>query len=230
MPAIICPFCQHENNSGTRFCTECGSSIHLKICPNSQCGKISEIDAEFCQSCGGQFPEIGLVPKKTTGSTESGVTPKQDGNANTIANDRPRAAAWPLIIVAIVAGGLPLLWANRTLLPTPKTWQTNTADPTKASGATMLIEQTAPPALANIVPPPLPAKAFIPGEPDLGSPSSRLGPTDTGGTTKPEEIPSAPSEAPKVVKAPPVKAVKKPPPCSEAMAALALCVPQHPEK
>jgi hypothetical protein len=126
MFAVQCSFCQHDNIPGARFCAECGSPLHLRVCPNPKCGKVSDVNTIHCEFCGTPFPKIPLA--EAGGSP--GTTPSADrdqvetsGDAQSAATQKASISAWPLIAVAIVAGGLPLLWFNRHSLPTPKTWQ-----------------------------------------------------------------------------------------------------------
>lgn len=201
MLATQCSFCLHENTPGARYCAECGSPMHLKVCPNTQCGKVSDVNATVCEFCGEPFPRITLVAKGTSSAEAPAGSLAQGAGPVTAANDKPRLPAWPMIMVAIVAGGLPLLWANRSKLPTPKTWQASPSDTTNAVAAS--------PA------PVAPAKVSAPG---ASPPASAL-------TSNPS-TPAAPVAAKKTVKAPPQK-TSAPRPCTAAMAALGLCVPKQ---
>ncbi|MBK7767748.1 MAG: zinc ribbon domain-containing protein [Sulfuritalea sp.] len=148
MLATKCSFCQHENSPGSRFCAKCGSPMHLKICPNPQCGKVSDVTAEVCESCGQAFPKIALAPVRAEAPADSKqpATPPAPARAG-----KSRMPAWPLVMMAIVAGGLPLLWANRAQLPTPKTWQVDPdAQKTRAATPPAGSEQKPPAAAANV--------------------------------------------------------------------------------
>jgi class 3 adenylate cyclase/tetratricopeptide (TPR) repeat protein len=46
---MLCPYCQHENRVGARFCAACGSSIASR-CPS--CGSQPQPGAAFCDQCG----------------------------------------------------------------------------------------------------------------------------------------------------------------------------------
>lgn len=229
-----CPFCQHENISGARFCAECGFSMHLKICPNPQCGKISNVGVAVCEFCGQAFPKVDLAPDTTTAAPAGSHAP--ENVPASVVKDKPRTAAWPLIAVAIVAGGLPLLWANRSHLPTPKPWQVSTPDATKAEGAVPAPVVKSPPPIAP-APIPAPADSAVPSSPALvqapapagvDQNSPRPNPETADITTKAQEARLEADDTPKkAAKAPSPK--KKPPrrPCTEAMAALGLCVPSR---
>lgn len=48
---IICFKCGNENPKGSKFCTNCGSSLNLKkFCNN--CGASINSDSKFCSECG----------------------------------------------------------------------------------------------------------------------------------------------------------------------------------
>lgn len=216
--------------------------MHLKVCPNPQCGKVSDVSTAVCESCGETFPRITLVSPGTA-SAEAPAGSPQQGTAPTAAEEgKPRVPAWPLVMMAIVAGGLPLLWANRAQLPTPKTWQVNPADAAKTGGTSpgsvaltpppAVSAQTPPPApAANTAPPPLPpapVQAAAPSEADPGSPGPSA---DTADDTKNQARRQATGEtAKKAAKAPPAKKTEPPRPCTEAVAALGLCDPKQAEK
>ncbi len=202
--------------------------MHLKVCPNTKCGKVSDVGALVCESCGRPFPKIDLVPVGT-GSTPTAAQAQQVTSDPVIPRDKPRTAAWPLIMVAIVAGGLPLLWANRSLLPTPRTWQAGPPDSTKT-------ERASP---APVVAPQAPAAAT----PTLAVPAPQSPPVPAPRETAPERpVPSSavPAGAAKtaathdstksVAKAPPVEKKEPPRPCTEATIALGLCDPKQAAK
>ena len=243
-----CPFCQHQNVTGTRFCAECGFSMHLKICPNPQCGKISEVSVPVCEHCGQAFPKVEAAPETATvvpaASAAQGNPP---GNvAGPTDKGKPRTAALPLIMVAVVAGGLPLLWANRASLPTPKTWQGSAPDATKVEGAApapigkmkppVVPELTsAPTSAATQAPPQAPADSAVPSSAAPSSGVDQYKPTPTVAAEATKEVPEAPPQAgdasrktaKKVAKTPSPKKKEPPRPCTEATAALGLCDPKR---
>src|SRR5262249_37990306 len=55
-----CPYCQHENREGARFCAACGSSLAAK-CPT--CRSQHPLGAAFCDHCG--TPLSGSAPTAT---------------------------------------------------------------------------------------------------------------------------------------------------------------------
>lgn len=220
MLATKCSFCQHENLPGSRFCVKCGSPMHLKVCPNPQCGKVSDVTAEVCESCGQPFPKIALAPALA----EAPVAGKEQATAPPVVRPpKSRMPAWPLVMMAIVAGGLPLLWANRAQLPTPRTWQIE-PDAVKTPAAT--VAQKPPAAAADVAPAPAPAPipAAAPNDPDPGAtPSS--GAAEASGKAKP-----ASAKPTKQTSKKERKKAEPPRPCTEAVAALGLCDPKQVEK
>lgn len=219
--------------------------MHLKICPNPQCGKISDVGVAVCEHCGETFPKVAVAPETATvtpAASPAPASPAPGSVAGPAVKDKSRTAAWPLIMVAIVAGGLPLLWANRAHLPTPKPWQAGTPEATKVEGPVLVpIVKVQPPVApapaptstpapgdATVPSSPAPAQAPAAGNADQGSPkpdpvdSAKKdpdAPQQTGGTTK--EI------AKKVARTPSPKKKEPPRPCTEATAALGLCDPKR---
>ena len=225
MLATKCSFCQHENTPGARFCAECGSPMHLKVCPNPQCGKVSDVSAERCESCGQPFPRIALVsPDDAVAAAQGGIHEPENAPA-AASKDKPRMPAWPLVMMAIVAGGLPLLWANRAQLPTPKTWQVTTPEAPKTG-------TVAPAPVASIPPPTAPAPAPAPAVPTPVDPASVAATQDTAdsATKSPARKSLASKSAKRATRAQRAKKPEPPRPCTEATAALGLCDPQQAEK
>ena len=227
--------------------------MHLKICPNPQCGKISDVGVAVCEFCGETFPKVALAPETATPAPAASPAPGNvpENAAGSVASDKPRTAAWPLIMVAVVAGGLPLLWANRASLPTPKTWQVSTQDATKVEGAAPApIGKMKPPVVPELTPAPtlaptqapsqVPADSTVPSSPapaqapaagnvDQGSPKP-----NPAGSAKKDPAASQQTRdstkviAKKVAKPPTPKKQEAPRPCTEATAALGLCDPKRP--
>lgn len=230
--------------------------MHLKICPNPQCGKISDVGVAVCEHCGQAFPKVPVAPETATAAPAASLAPGNvAGNvAGSAATEKPRTAAWPLIMVAVVAGGLPLLWANRASLPTPKTWQVSSQDATKIEGAAPApIGKMKPPVVPELAPAPTsaptqaptqapsqaPADSAVPSSPapaqapaagnvDQGSPQHD--PVDSGKKDPAASQQSGDStkEIAKKVAKPPTPKKQEARPCTEATAALGLCDPKRP--
>ena len=49
-----CPFCEHKNPVGAKFCNECGSPLSLAPC--QRCGAINNLMDADCQRCGAPLP------------------------------------------------------------------------------------------------------------------------------------------------------------------------------
>lgn len=206
MFAIQCSFCQHENVPGARFCAECGSPLHLRVCPNPDCGKVSDVNATRCEHCGTVLPKITLAePGARTGDATPAAAPaleSQPAKKSTI-------AALPLIIVAIVAGGLPLLWFNRAYLPAPKPWQGEVAKPPTAPLTPPLSPPLAPPVESK----PIPAPVATTPEP-----------------LKQEEAKAKSTRETKKIRQATATQEQPPRPCTEAVAAVGLCDPKQARK
>ena len=181
MLLIQCPSCSHENTPGERFCAACGVPLHLKPCP--ACGKVDHVSAKICSGCGAAFPPIVLAHYGTDDASEENAPPDREEHghlsehgavdAGTLAwapEPVVTSRAWPLIVVAIVAGGIPLLWMNRANLPLPKAWQLQ--GPNAAGSA---VTPVAPPPLLTPAAPPMPvpvaAPAPVPASPAVLAPA-----------------------------------------------------------
>lgn len=210
--------------------------MHLKVCPNPQCGKVSDVSATVCDSCGTAFPKIALAP---IGVETPASSAQPDTVPSAAAASKYRLPAWPLVMVAVVAGGLPLLWANRAKLPTPKTWQVGAdAPPIPAPLPSPIPAQkppptSAPPAEPPKAPAPAPA-AVAPAVPASPVPAVAPASIDAGRTPTADAAEEAKKPAPrasgKSAKRNKKKSHKKtepPPPCTEAVAALGLCDPNQ---
>jgi hypothetical protein len=129
----------------------------------------------------------------------------------------PANRALPLILVAIVAGGLPLLWMNRAHIPMPKAWQIG--GPNAAGSAVP-------------VPPPLAPTAVPQAPPTSSVPVAPVAPVTPVAAVTPEPAtrPVTTAQAAKPKPARPARPAKeaKPEsrPCTEALAAVGLCDPK----
>src|SRR6185295_974117 len=44
-----CPYCEHLNQEGAKFCSACGGALHLAPCPG--CGAVNDVTAAACHQC-----------------------------------------------------------------------------------------------------------------------------------------------------------------------------------
>ena len=221
MFAIQCPACQHQNTPGARYCADCGVPLNLKPCP--ACGKVDEVTAKVCLGCGATFPPIALADGPRQESATAGAS---------VSLAPGSSRAWPLILVAIAAGGIPLAWMNRAHLPLPKAWQIQ--GPNAAGSAAMPAPPTVPP--AALAPPPVPAALPVPSaEPSVAPPKAAVAEAEPASKavataqTKHSKAHSSRSTPAKVVAkdVPVAKEVPAPRACTEAVAALGLCDPKQ---
>jgi hypothetical protein len=216
---IQCPSCQHENTPGEHFCAKCGVPLHLKPC--AHCGKVDEAAASVCQACGTPFPLLSAdqyVPAEAVRPIPPMTIAVHD-DESAIHTDRlaPANRAWPLIIVALAAGGIPFLWMYRANMPLPRAWQVKGEN---AAGNALAPPVSVPPPAAVVPPVPVPVPAAVP-------------PAQTTMPQGASQVAASASPAktlPPVAK-PPAKAVLRRPaeqtlPCTEALAAIDLCGPQ----
>ena len=232
MFATKCSFCQFDNVPGARFCAECGSPLHLKVCPG--CGKVSDVTATTCEHCHAPFPRIDLTPPVTAAEKAAAPPPAAAHKSPPVKVSPIPAApsanevapsggmrAWPLIMVALVAGGLPLLWFNRASLPEPKTFT-----PPPVVSPTLQTPPTQPaaaPALAPTAAPVNPPAAVV-------APAAAASTADAAVESQPSGKPvaeKAESKAGKKQVTTQRPAQRKPEQtsreCTEAVAALGLC-------
>jgi hypothetical protein len=236
MLLIHCPNCEHDNTPGERFCAVCGVPLDLKPCP--QCGKVDQITAKVCSGCGAAFPPIVLA--HVDGKSVSVATPVAQAHEARLPSQEPAQPpaggnrAWPLILVAIAAGGIPLLWMNRAHMPLPKAWQIQA--PNAVGSAAVSVSAPAPqPEL------PAAAPALAPEVPKPDQPAANRDTEMTPSAPVQDKTPAkqAPQKAPakhhaaKAVhppKATAATATASSQPCTEAMAALNLCDPKATQK
>lgn len=134
-----CPNCQHDNKPGERFCAACGVPLDLKPCP--VCGKVDSVKATVCAGCGAHFPPLSSGPYLDESGTHEGAP--EVAVPSMVSPPRSTMRALPLIIVALAAGGIPMLWLYRNAMPVPKAWQ--------PQGAIVETPSSAPPVV--VVPP-----------------------------------------------------------------------------
>ena len=204
--------------------------MHLKVCPKTECGKVSDVSAAVCESCGKPFPNIDLVSIGTTSTAESVASQAHGSDPIAAGKDKPRVAAWPLIMMAIVAGGIPLLWANRSHLPTPKTWQVDTAAPTAPVTiplpAAIPTASSGPVAVPAAAPQPQAEPISVPPKEVAAAVASEAATVSAAGGEESAAKARIASSAKKRAKEAAAAKPKDSGPCTEAKAALGLCAPR----
>jgi len=229
---IQCPSCLHENSPGEHFCAVCGVPLHLKPCP--ACGKVDEAAAKTCSACGATFPALAQnqyvpaddVRPPPSDSVARASEPSSTPSPVTGPAIPPASAnrAWPLIIVALVAGGIPFLWMYRANMPLPKAWQ--------VPGQNAAGSAVAPAPLPSVAVPPL-APAVAGDTPSAkATPAATAVPADEAKTAQPGTVvatrrPNAKPVAKPAAKPVPVGQTGQPGPCTEGLAALDLCDPNR---
>ncbi len=74
MPGGTCRRCQAENDSGARFCEECGAQLPL-VCPT--CGQPITPGKSFCRSCGRALPSApGIAASPERFASPESYTPR----------------------------------------------------------------------------------------------------------------------------------------------------------
>lgn len=225
-----CPSCQHQNAPGERFCAVCGVPLHLKPCP--ACGKVDEAGAKICSSCGADFPSLtpdqfSLADEVSEAPADSAGGQARPEAVESAVHEAPANRAWPLIIVALVAGGIPFLWMYRANMPMPKAWQVQAP----AAGGAAISSPAAPlpvPPPASSADPKLQASVAEPvrEEPAAAPETGKQGPEPAKAVPPRPPANNARPVAKPVAKVAPAGAAKTPArPCTEALAALGLCEP-----
>jgi hypothetical protein len=110
----VCPFCDHHNRVGAKFCNDCGSPLHLKPC--NQCDAINHQAATNCYKCGAECPALFTTPEATPElpaadpTTPAWATPGDVGVAATVTQPLfaggALQAGWRLAAIAtiVIAG------------------------------------------------------------------------------------------------------------------------------
>ena len=122
----VCPFCDHHNPAGAKFCNDCGSPLHLKPC--NQCDAVNHQAATNCYKCGAECPASFTTPEATPVlpaadvTTPAWATPGDVGVAATVTQPpfatEVSPAGWRLAAIAtiLIAGAYA---AYRISAPTP---------------------------------------------------------------------------------------------------------------
>ena len=78
---LLCPFCDHRNPAGAKFCNDCASPLHLKPCKH--CDAVNHVSATACYRCGEAYP-VPLRPEPAPASRASEVEPALAGLTATL--------------------------------------------------------------------------------------------------------------------------------------------------
>lgn len=206
MLLLHCPNCQYDNKAGAPFCARCGVPLDLKSCP-----------------AGGTYDAMTATPANPN------VVPPP------LASPARAMRAWPLIVVATAAGGLPLLWMYRDRMPLPRAWQLQAQNapasvPTPVAPPTQL-----PPAASVAAPAPVPA-SVEPGKRDAkkneparkNAASSRVAREAAEAELAKRPVQSAPPAAPQAAEptTAPKEAAPTSPKCTPGLATIGFCDPQ----
>lgn len=107
-----CQICHFDNDSGARFCGNCGAAMQVNSypgatnagttspyinCPN--CGVANMPDSLFCESCGTQMARQAVSSVSSVSDGDSQVTTQTSAN-------KTSAAWWLLPILLTWVGGL----------------------------------------------------------------------------------------------------------------------------
>lgn len=233
---IQCPSCLHANTPGEHFCAACGVPLHLKPCPT--CGKVDDAAARACSACDAVFPALAedqyvLADDVRHSAPVVTARPADEDRAAPVAPPSQPNRAWPLVIVALVAGGIPFLWMYRANMPLPKAWQVPGQNAAGSAVTPASLPVTLPPA-ASVAgagsvsaepaaqskdPPPVAGAAVA----AIGDATAQAGQAQTTAAGLPAAN-RKPVAKPAAKPAKPVMARPAPPgPCTEGLAALDLC-------
>jgi hypothetical protein len=227
-----CPNCQHNNPPGERFCAACGVPLDLKPCP--VCGKVDNVKATVCAGCGAHFPALPSTAAADMGAAHPSAPAKPLPPVITPPPTSMRAL--PLIIVALAAGGIPLLWLYRNTMPVPKAWQAPTPVMEAPMPAPTPIPAARPepvPPVPQVIPPTASTPATIPLPPRAApAPAVQPPPPPAAAKVAPPK-PAAVAAKPAASTRHHAGQVAKPTPgttaageCTEALAAVGLCDPK----
>jgi ribosomal protein L40E len=105
----VCPFCDHRSPAGAKFCSDCGSPLHLKPC--NQCDAVNSQAATNCYKCGAECPALFTTPEAApvlpaADPTPAWPTPGDVGVSATVTQPLLVAAAlrtgWHLTVLATI--------------------------------------------------------------------------------------------------------------------------------
>ena len=80
----VCPFCDHHNPAGAKFCNDCSSPLYLKPC--NQCDAVNHQAATNCYKCGAEFPALFTTLEATPVLPAADVTTPAPGDVGVAAS------------------------------------------------------------------------------------------------------------------------------------------------
>jgi ribosomal protein L40E len=97
----MCPFCDHRNPVGAKFCNDCGSPLGLKPC--NQCHAVNPQAATDCYKCGAEYPALFTTPEATLALPAADPAPAwaTPGDVGVAATEVLRAG-WRLAAIATI--------------------------------------------------------------------------------------------------------------------------------
>jgi hypothetical protein len=229
-----CPFCEHANPEAGKFCSECGGALHLAPCP--KCGAVNQVTASVCYQCRSQLRGHGTAdapapplsadafaePLRNTFVSESlpvVVVPKP------LLRRRSQAIVGTVVVVVIAALGYNA-YRQRSVMDEPPP-QTAGSEATDRAAAAGVVRRDAAVGAPNSPSRAAPASAATLPVTSLAAPAhATVNQPPTG--PQPVESPRAKAAVPAAARPQAVSAGKTrsfvPEACTEAGAALGLCV------
>jgi len=100
----MCPFCDHRNPPGAKFCNDCAAPLHLKPC--NQCNGVNDKAASHCYKCGAAYPAPSSTSEGMQALPPADLAPARAAPADA---DGTATATQPVIPPALRA-----YWRSRT--------------------------------------------------------------------------------------------------------------------
>jgi ribosomal protein L40E len=121
----MCPFCDHRNPGGAKFCNDCGSPLDLKPC--SQCSAVNHQSATTCYQCGADYPASSTPPEATPAwlaadaVAASGIPEEVGGAANVMqtqfAAKTTFRVGWGLVAITLLVAGIYAVYCANVATP-----------------------------------------------------------------------------------------------------------------
>ena len=72
---LMCPYCDHRNPVGAKFCNDCAWPLHLKPC--NRCNAVNDQAATHCYSCNAAFTTSPGTPEATPAVPSASIPPSR---------------------------------------------------------------------------------------------------------------------------------------------------------